>query len=434
MVTLTNALAEVVIKGKTVGAVFYDQNKQVATFEYSEEWLDTGYSISPLHLPLTKQIYQFPYLNKETYHGLPGALADTLPDDFGNAVINAWLARQGRNVASFSPVERLLYTGTRGMGALEFLPQIRDQLPTPVDLNVSALVDLTQQVLDTRSKLDVTMSTEGLAEIVQVGTSAGGARPKAVVGLNKDKTHVLSGQLDLPAGYKHYLIKFDGVKERRSESEIFGDPAGYGRLEYAYFLAATAAGINMMPCELLEESGRAHFLTERFDREGNDKHHFQSLCAMAHADFRKPGLYSYEQVFSVMRELLSSFTDAVEFMRRMVFNVMFRNQDDHTKNFGFLYDPDTRRWRLSPAFDVAWSYSAESYWTKQHNMSINGKVTGITYDDLKACVASSPRLSAELPGIVETMREVRNQLPGMMEKTGVPDFLQKAVIASLRNI
>lgn len=424
--------AEVVISGKRVGAVYFDQKQKIGSFEYAEEWLDTSYSISPIHLPLSKEIFSFPYLGRDTYHGLPGALADTLPDDFGNAVIDAWLARNGRNIAEFTPVERLLYTGQRGMGALEYLPQIRSLANIPMDINITELVGLTQQVIDMRSKLDVEMTQQGLAEIVQVGTSAGGARPKAVIGINKARDHVLSGQLDLPQDYEHYLIKFDGVKERSSNSEIFADPAGYGRLEYAYHLAAIDAGIHMMPCELLEEGGRAHFLTKRFDRIGNEKIHYQSLCAMAHADFKKIGGYSYEQIFAIMRELKMEFSDAVEMLRRLVFNVVFRNQDDHSKNFGFIYQQN--QWRLAPAFDVAFSYNPDSYWTRQHNITINGKQSDIEYSDIKAAIGSSPRLLAELPNVLDQVNEAKKKITARMIQAEVPEHLHESVLASLRDI
>ncbi|WP_419813675.1 type II toxin-antitoxin system HipA family toxin [Bacterioplanoides sp.] len=428
---MTNA-AEVVIDGKTVGAVYFDTERLVGSFEYAEEWIETGYSISPIHLPLTKQIFSFPYLNPETYHGLPGALADTLPDDYGNAIINAWLIRNDRDVGSFTPVERLLYTGTRGMGALEYLPQMREQKVKPMDVNIAQLVELAQSVIDLRSDLNVEVSTEGLSEILQVGTSAGGARPKAVIALNSDRTHVVSGQVDVPQGYEHYLIKFDGVKERSSTAETFGDPAGYGRLEYAYYLAATEAGIDMMPCELLEEGDRAHFLTKRFDRDGNRKVHYQSLCAMDHADFKAPGLYSYEEAFSVMRRLRLPLNDAKEMLRRMVFNVIMRNQDDHSKNFGFVHKDG--RWRLAPAFDVGFNYIPGNRWTERHNMTINGKQSDFEYSDLEAVVNTSAPLLAELPNIVDRVNSARDSVRRHMKECEVPKRLIDRVTGSLRNI
>jgi serine/threonine-protein kinase HipA len=424
--------AEVVIAGKTVGAVYFDSARMVGSFEYAIEWIETGYSISPIHMPLTKQIYSFPYLNPETYHGLPGGLADTLPDDYGNSIINAWLVRNGRDVGSFTPVERLLYTGTRGMGALEYLPQIREQKAKPMDVNISQLVELAQSVIDLRSELDVEVSTEGLSEILQVGTSAGGARPKAVIALNKDRTHVVSGQVDVPNDYEHYLIKFDGVKERTSTAETFGDPAGYGRLEYAYYLAATEAGIDMMPCELLEEGDRAHFLTKRFDRDGNQKVHYQSLCAMDHADFKAPGMYSYEEAFSVMRRLRLPLSDAKEMLRRMVFNVIMRNQADHSKNFGFVYRDG--RWRLAPAFDVGFNYIPGNRWTQRHNMTINGKQSDFEYSDFEAVINTSKPLLAELPGIVDQVNSAKELIEKYMRESEVPKRLIDRVSSSLRKI
>lgn len=360
------------LDGHLVGAVLYDPETKVTSFEYAPEWLKSGFSISPLKLPLTDQIFSFPHLPWETYKGLPSALADTLPDDFGNSIIDAWLARNGRQSHEFSSLERLMYTGSRGMGALEYKPAlIKESGPDNIELD--ELVNLAQSVLDIRNNMKADVSDEGLAEILLVGTSAGGARAKAVIGINESRDTILSGQRKLPKGFEHYLIKFDGVKERSSRSEVFGDPQGYGRLEYAYYLAAVDAGIDMMPCELLEESGRAHFMTKRFDRIDGNKIHYQSLCAMDHADFKKAGSYSYEQMLSVMRTLKLPLSDALQLIRRMVFNVLARNHDDHTKNFGFIYNDG--KWALSPAFDIAYSYKPGSPWVERHQLTINGKGT-----------------------------------------------------------
>jgi serine/threonine-protein kinase HipA len=322
-------------------------------------------------------------LNRDTFHGLPGLLADALPDKFGNAVIDAWLVRNGRDSADFSPVERLCYTASRGMGALEFRPAVSQGLDRPVPLEIAELARLAQEITEKRFALDVTLGgnhkedNEAIADILRVGTSAGGARPKAVIAMN-DQGHVISGQAEVPAGYEYWILKFDGV----SDLEL-GEPKGYGRIEYAYSLMAKAAGLEMTDCRLLEEHGRAHFLTRRFDRAGGKRIHMQSLCGLAHYDFNMPGAYGYEQAFAVMRKLRVSKACAMQQYRRMIFNVIARNQDDHTKNIAFIMDNDGK-WRLSPAFDVTYSHNPAGQWTNQHQMSINGKRDHFLLDDLIA--------------------------------------------------
>jgi len=341
-------LAEVRLWGKQVGALAYDPVTGTSTFEFSPQWRESGIEIAPLHMPIATTKYSFPGLSPATYRGLPAIFADTLPDDFGNAVINAWLARTGRDVNVFTPVERLLYTGNRGMGALEFSPAIERGQKNGKDggeLALDSLVAMAQTVLDERLGLQqnvnsdlISNNDEAMQAILQVGTSAGGARAKALVAVNAERTQIRSGQVDAPEGFEHYLLKFDGVEEHKTDSESFGDPRGFGRMEYAYYLMAKDAGINISPSELLLEGGRAHFMTRRFERVGNRKLHYVSLCAMDHADYKKPGTYSYEQLLAVARQLKLPRADAIEIYRRMVFNVVARNHDDHSKNFGFLLD------------------------------------------------------------------------------------------------
>lgn len=433
-----STLAEVTLWGQTVGALLFNTDTGLATFEYSGDWVKQGISISPLHLPARAGKFNFPSLSRETFYGLPGVFADTLPDDFGNAVIDAWLARNGIAKSSFSPVDRLLYTGNRGMGALEYRPSMRNaQIQTSGDIKVDLLVELAQSVLDQRAGLDVALpggdeDRDAMSAIFQVGTSAGGARPKAVIAPNHDRSRVVSGQTPTPKGFTHYLIKFDGVRERSSTSELFGDPLGYGRMEYAYYLMAKAAGIEMMPSELLEEGGRAHFMTQRFDRDGVHKRHYQSLCAMDHADFRKPGQYSYEELLATARSLRLSREDAIEIFRRMVFNVVARNQDDHTKNFGFLLDNANADWRLAPAFDVAYSYKPGSFWVDTHQMTINGKRDGFTRPDLLEAAASIGRFKAKANEIIDEVMEVVSRWQGFAEQAGVHETLTRKIHSNLR--
>jgi serine/threonine-protein kinase HipA len=429
---VSSQVAEVRLWDRQVGALAYEPSSGVSVFEYAPAWIRQGVSIAPLTLPLPEQVgqlvkFSFPALNRETFRGLPGVFADVLPDDFGHAVIDAWLARQGRDAGSFSPVERLLYTGTRGMGALEFRPKIDRQLPVSDHLEMDQLVHMAQRILDQRSGLTESLQPgveqEAMQAILQVGTSAGGARAKAVIAINQSRTQIRSGQVPAPDGFEHYLLKFDGVEEHSTSQETFGDPKGYGRMEYAYYLMAREAGINMSHCELLEEGERAHFMTRRFDRQGNHKLHYLSLCGMAHADYKKPGSFSYEELFGVARRLRLPRADAVELYRRMVFNVVARNHDDHCKNFGFLMADRQAPWRLSPAFDVAYSYRPDSPWVGSHQLTLNGKRDDFERRDLLA-VARQINHFREAPELVDEITEVVSRWPQFARQAGVKaDFM-----------
>jgi len=413
-----------------VGAVLYDPATKFTSFEYDARWLKSGFSISPKHLPLQVGVFQFPLLSFDTYKGLPAALADTLPDDFGNAVINAWLARNSRAPESFSPVERLLYSGKRGMGALEYRPAIKKQGNKAIEIHMESLVGMAQAILDQRLGLSADASEDGLSEILQVGTSAGGARPKAVIGINGDRSKILSGQVKLPKGFEHYLLKFDGVSEKSQASEVFGDPKGYGRMEYAYYLMAKDSGINMMPCELLLDGPRAHFMTKRFDRINGEKIHYQSLCAMDHADYKKPGHYSYEELFLLMRFLKLGRDDAEQMLRRMIFNVVARNHDDHTKNTGFVFVEG--KWKLTPAFDIAYSYKPGSPWVDAHQMTINGKRDHFLKSDFEAVLQSSVVLQKMIPSMLKEITEVVSQWQSYAAAAEVPAWLVDEVEKNLR--
>lgn len=334
-------------------------------------------------MPLGPGIWTFPDLSQETFKGLPGMLADALPDKFGTALIDAWLVRNGRDVGSFSPVERLCYVGSRGMGALEFAPAIERDVAPEVQLDIAELVSLAQQALDPKRDLqldaDAGLDAEDLTEIIRVGTSAGGARAKAVVAWNEATGEVRSGQVDQPPEFTHWLLKFDGVDGNRDKE--LADPLGFGRIEFAYSAMARAAGIAMPETRLLEEGGRAHFMTRRFDRVDDDRLHQQTLTAIAHFDFNLAGAYSYEQALRVMRQLELPAPDLVEQFRRAVFNVVARNQDDHTKNISFLMDR-SGTWSLSPAYDVTYAYNPSGAWTRSHQMSLNGKRDDFARSDL----------------------------------------------------
>lgn len=411
--------------GAVVGAVAWDPDRELATFEFDRDFLDRDLDLAPLKMPLAaarrgNARFSFRQLPRPTFHGLPGLLADSLPDNFGNSIINTWLARQGRTPASFSPVERLCYTGSRAMGALEFRPAVQEAFAESVSIEVADLVRLAQAVAGQRAELAADLSadltdgtTDALLDIIRVGTSAGGGRPKAVIALNDATGEVRSGQVAAPAGFSHWLLKFDGVHDYQ-----LGAPAGYGRIEYAYHLMATACGIDMAECRLLPEGDRAHFLTRRFDRpEGRGKQHLQSLCALGHFDFNEPAMWSYEQAFQVMRELRLPYPDAEQQYRRLVFNVVARNQDDHTKNIAFLMDQDGQ-WRLSPAFDVTYAYNPGGAWTARHQMSINGKREGIEPADLWA-VADEMNIRQSRDVVAEVLAAVRQW----------PEFAARAEVA-----
>jgi serine/threonine-protein kinase HipA len=432
-------LAEVWLWDKLVGALAWDPDTALATFEYTAEWVQTGVQIAPLHMPTALnqtqagRIFRFPELSRETYKGLPACFADTLPDDFGNAVINAWLARNGRDPNSFNPLERLLYTAKRGMGALEYAPALRQTQKTSGKLELESLITMAQQVLNQRTEAYKNIRVkDDISGILQVGTSAGGARAKALIAINPERTEIHSGQTDAPLGFEHYLLKFDGVVEHSNQQETFGDPQGFGRMEYAYYLMAKDAGINMSPCELLLDGKRAHFLTKRFDRIGNKKLHYQSLCAMDHADYKKPGEYSYEQLFAVARQLRLTRDDAVEIYRRMVFNIIARNHDDHTKNFGFLLPGPHQPWQLAPAFDVAYSYKPGSPWVDSHQLSANGKRDHFIYDDLMQVATLISNFKKEAQEIIQQVNDTVSEWPSYANKAGVNEPFSEKIATTLR--
>jgi serine/threonine-protein kinase HipA len=380
--SITNT-ATVSIWGQSVGAVLWDEKRRIGVFEYEPSFVRTGLELAPIVMALPKgrrsSTFDFLTLNRETYHGLPGLLADSLPDRYGRQLIDAWLASNGRDAASFTPVEHLCYLGHRGMGALVYEPATQPALEKGVSLEVGELVKFARQVLTDKESLHTSLAAnaaKGLAEIISVGTSAGGARAKAVIAYNASTKEVRSGQVDAPAGFEHWLLKLDGVT-----NASLGDPAGYGRIEYAYHLMAKQAGVQMTHCDLLKENGRAHFMTRRFDRvDGSKRLHMQTLCGLAHFDYNKPGLYTYEQAFQVLLKLRLPHPAVEELYRRMVFNVVARNQDDHTKNISFLMNP-AGEWSLSPAYDVTYSYNPTGEWSSQHQMSLAGKVDDFTEDD-----------------------------------------------------
>ncbi|HRF81466.1 MAG TPA: type II toxin-antitoxin system HipA family toxin [Flavobacteriales bacterium] len=403
--------ARVLLWGQVVGLVVWDEQQQRATFQYDRAFARSGLDVAPIMMPLAKarggdEVFRFGDVRDETFRGLPGLLADSLPDRFGEQILNAWLATQQSTPGSANPVERLCYTGRRGMGALEFEPSHNEWEAGSEALQVEDLVRVANSVLYERAAFRTNHKQKGreeaLMDILQVGTSAGGARAKAIVAFNADTGEVRSGQIDGLPGFTYCLIKFDGVTNENpgSKAGATATSHGYGRIEYAYYLMARACGVEMMPCRLLEEHGRAHFLTQRFDRvrdaEGTvHKLHMATLCGIAHMDYNQPLVHSYEQAFQVMRVLGLPYPAAVELFRRMCFNVVAMNCDDHTKNISFLMDPQGE-WHLAPAYDVTYAYHPESLWLRQHQMSVNGKRTDITRDDLLAVAKAMNIKKAEV--------------------------------------
>jgi serine/threonine-protein kinase HipA len=384
-------VAEVRLWGTLIGAVALEDNARAATFQYNPEFLPSGIQVSPIVMPLSDRLYQFPGLPSQSFHGLPGLLADSLPDRFGNALIDAWLATQGRTPAGFNAIERLCYVGARGMGALEFRPATGPALRGSAKVSLDALVSLASEVLTHRNSLQASFSPRrrhgSLTEILRVGTSAGGARAKAIIAWNPATQEVRSGQVEAPAGFQYWLLKFDGVNANRDKE--LEDPKGFTVIEYAYALMAKEAGISMTECRLLEEGGRRHFMTRRFDRlDDGGKLHMQSLAALAHFDFNSAATYSYEQAFDVMKRLDLPMSAKEEQFRRMLFNVVARNQDDHVKNIAFLMDK-SGTWSLSPAFDVTYAYNPHGVWTARHQMTINGKTDLFSFEDFRACAATA---------------------------------------------
>ena len=401
--------AKVILWGSDIGAVTWLDEREIGVFQYMPRFLRSGIQVSPLMMPLSEFPFEFPALARNTFRGLPGLLSDSLPDKFGNTLIDAWLASQGRTAASFNPVERLCYIGIRGMGALEFEPAYLGPPSSTNEIEISQLVLLANKILDERANLHGMFTgdndREVLEDILRVGTSAGGARAKAILAWNPKTNEFRSGQVDVESDYEHWLLKFDGVTNNR-DKEI-ADPLGYGKIEYAYSLMAKAAGVNMTECRLHHEGGRSHFMTKRFDRIGNGgKLHEQSLGAIAHFDFNQPASYSYEQALQVVKQLKLPREDLEQQVLRTFFNVIARNQDDHVKNIAFLMNR-LGNWRLSPAFDMTYAWRADGAWTSQHQMSINGKRDNFIRSDLIKLAdvggIKSPRANELLDQLIEVI-------------------------------
>lgn len=373
-------LADVYLWGTKVGTVSMGDGDRIGRFEYDRGFLHSGIEVSPIVMPLSERTYSFPELSNISFHGLPGLLADSLPDKFGNAVINSWLEANGRAPDSFNAVERLCYTGKRGMGALEFVPVLGPDSAQSERIELDSLVRLASDILSKRENVHVNYVGSGMEQILKVGTSAGGARAKAIIAWNEETGDIRSGQIDAGNGYGYWLIKFDRVTG--SGDKEGEDPPHYTNIEYAYHLMAKAAGIDMMECRLLKDGDKFHFMTKRFDRkDSGDKLHMQSLGALAHFDFNDPSRNSYEQAARIMNRLGLPKESFVQLFRRAAFNVLGFNLDDHVKNLSFLMNR-AGEWSFAPAYDLSYAYNPNGAWTSSHQMSINGKRTKIGREDM----------------------------------------------------
>ena len=414
--------ASVVLWGRRIGAVSWDAGRGVGVFQYDPRFVRAGIEVSPITMPVREAPYTFPGLGREAFKGLPGLLADALPDRFGNALIDVWLAETGRTDEDFSPVDRLCYIGRRGVGALEFEPGLRRR-DRRRKLEIGQLADLANRALEERGRLAGGLGGRddavALEDILSVGTSAGGARAKAVLAWNRETGEFRSGQVEAGDGFEDWLLKFDGVAG--SQDRELSYPQGYGRIEYAYYLMARATGIEMSECRLHHEGGRSHFMTRRFDRDPRGrKIHMQTFGALRHFDYNVAGVYAYEQVMQTIRALGLGMSVVEEQYRRTVFNIVARNQDDHVKNIAFLMDR-SGGWRLSPAYDVAYAYNPQGPWTREHQMSVGGKREGFERADLERFAESSGLRKTIAAGVVDQVVSTVAMWPRFAAEAGVEE-------------
>ncbi|HLT44544.1 MAG TPA: type II toxin-antitoxin system HipA family toxin [Luteimonas sp.] len=426
--------ATVRLWGRDIGAVSWLDDRQVAVFQYMPEFLQSGIQLAPIMMPSGPEPREFPGLPREAFKGLPGLLADSLPDRFGNALIDAWLVAQGRAADSFNPVERLCYIGTRGMGALEFHPALSRGAGVSRRVEVDALARLASEVLNQRQRFAGSLhgddDHQALEDILRVGTSAGGARAKAVLAWNAQSGEFRSGQVEAGEGFGYWLLKFDGIANNRDRE--LADPQGFGLVEYGFHLLAVAAGIDMTECRVHREGGRSHFMTRRFDRDaGGRKLHMQSLAAMRHFDFNSAGAYSYEQAVETIRLLGLPALDIEQQFRRAVLNVLIRNQDDHVKNIAFLMNR-SGEWRLSPAFDVAYAYNPQGSWTSRHQMSLAGKRDHFELSDLVDFGAYCGIKPAAARGVIAEIHAQVDNWTAFADQAGVPEAMAAAIDRGLR--
>lgn len=416
---------KVTLWGSPIGYLHQQENGLIG-FQYDTDFIGSGIEVSPIRMPLSKMTYAFPALPEETYSGLPGMVADSLPDKFGNIVIKRYLDSIGRSDDTLTPLEKLCYTGKRGMGALEYEPA-RELVDINEKVDIDALTKLAAEILSNKENLRVADNDHMIAQLMQCSSSVGGARAKTLIAWNKEKNDIRSGQINAGDGYEYWLLKFDDIGNNKDKDND-PDSGEYTKIEYAYYLMAQACGIEMSECRLYHENGRSHFITKRFDRIGNkgEKQHMQSLCAMAHMDFNSPRIYSYEDAFQVMRQLKLPHGDFVQLYKRMLFNEFAKNYDDHTKNIAFLMNKKGE-WSLAPAYDMTFSYRKGSPWVSAHQMLINGKAEDITSEDLLAVAEKAGIKQSNAKSCIEHVKTAVSEWTRFAEEAELSDGQVKFV-------
>ncbi len=408
--------AYVYLWGNKIGTVVQEDMTSFPQFSYDSKFLKSGIELSPIRMPLSRQIYSFPVLNEKTFHGLPGMLADSLPDKFGMKVIADYLARTERSLESLTAVEKLCYIGSRGMGALEYVPDLGKKDIPDQSINIDELAKLADKILSERKDVHVTANEQAISQLLKIGTSAGGARAKALIAWNEETKDIRSGQVEAGSGYGYWLLKFGEIKNNK-DKDTEADNMEYPKIEYAYSLMAKAAGIEMTECRLIKSQEGTHFMTKRFDRESNTgrKIHMQSLGGIAHYDFNDPGAHSYEQAVQIMRQMGLQQEDVEQLFRRMVFNEVAKNYDDHVKNISFLMNRNGE-WSLAPAYDMTFSFRPDSHWTSMHQMKINGKNKDLTIKDLMDSGKRMDISERKAKNIIELIIKVVSEWPQYAEK------------------
>lgn len=430
-------IAQVKLWDTEIGAVSIDEGETYAYFEYADSFVGSGIEVSPVMMPLRKGVYRFPNLAYESFNGLPGLLSDSLPDKYGHELIDLWLAKQGRLPQSLNPVERLCYVGTRGMGALEFYPISHEAEAFEQTLYVDALVELASEIVTHRSNLHAVLSDadakkkHAISQIISIGTSAGGARAKALIALNPKTLEVRSGQIQADSDFEYWLLKFSGVRGNKDkEAEDLDD---FGLIEFVYAQIAQKAGITMSECRILDDGTNKHFMTKRFDRIGGQKLHMHTLAGLAHFDFNQARAYSYEQAFTIIKKIGCKTQDINELFKRMVFNIVGRNQDDHVKNISFLMD---RRgtWSLAPAYDISFAYNPTGLWTGKHQMSVNGKHDTFELDDFAACAKSIGLKQGAYKRIIDEVQSAFTHWPELASHAGIREERIQAIEGYFRKL
>lgn len=425
--------ADVYLWGRHIGSIAQDEDSNLMSYRYTEWAIDNRVDLSPIMMPVENRTYQFPDLIRSSFNGVPGLISDSLPDKFGNAVINNWLLKQGRQLDSISAVERLCYTGERGMGALEYRPQIGPSSSAEDNVDVDELVRLATSILRQRKSMIIKPEKEeNLGLLLKVGTSAGGARAKAIIAWNQETNEIRSGQIKNDEGFDYWIIKLDGVDENSDKEN--NDESGYGKIEFAYHLMARDCGIDMMECRLFEENGRSHFMTKRFDRiNGGEKLHMHTLAALTHTDYNYPGIYSYEDAGKIIKKLTEDQSQVEEQYKRMVFNVLAMNQDDHVKNITFLMDKSLN-WTLSPAYDVGYSYNPEGAYTSKHQMTVNGKQSSFEQVDLVECGKNMGISKVKTLNVISEVEDSIHKWESFAERAGVSEKKMTMIKKTFPNI